>query len=311
MDHLTTTPSAPDYIAVAQEGRNEFWRYAVGSVFIAVLYLGFSTVAVVALLMASGGGLDVESLFDDETLPPAALLAVVMVPSLGLLLGSLAVSRWLHQRSLRTLFTSTPAVRWRRVGLGAGVWFALTAVVEVLAFALDPGNYSWALDLDRFVPVAVVALLLVPLQSAAEELFFRGYLLQGLGVLLGRPWAAVLITSVGFGVVHGANPEMAEFGRVFLLYYIGMGVLLALVTLLDGGLELAIGVHVANNLYGSLAVSFPGSVLDMPTPVRMASFPVGQMSLLGAVAGLALYLVLRRIGNWPPVRSVLVSRVSD
>ena len=300
------SPSAlPSFVAIAQDGRNGFWRYAAGSILIAATYLGGSVVAVVVLLVASGGGLEIESLFDGQTLPPAGLLAIVLAPSLGLLVGALVVTRLLHRRSIQTLVTAASSVRWRRVALAAALWTSLTALFELLAFAISPENYSWSFEARRFWPVALVAILLIPMQSAAEEIFFRGYLLQGLGVLLRRPWVSVLLTSVGFGLVHASNPEMAQFGSVFLLYYVGMGVLLALVTLLDGGLEIAIGAHVANNLYGALMVSFPGSVLDMPAFFRMGSFPVGLMSMFGALSGLMFYLVLRRVYNWSELSSVL------
>ncbi|MEE2776011.1 MAG: type II CAAX endopeptidase family protein [Acidobacteriota bacterium] len=297
---------SPSFVDAGRSGLNGFWRYAVGAVLVALVYLGASAVSVIAMFLLSGGSFDVEVLFDSDTLPAEQLLALVMLPAVGLLIGTMVVVLFLHRRSMRSVFTGAATIRWSRVALGAALWAGLTAALELVAFALDPGNYGFSFEAARFWPVAVVAILLVPIQSAAEELFFRGYLLQGLGVVLGRPWAAVLITSVGFGLLHGANPEMEQFGQTFLLYYIGMGLLLALVTLLDGGLELAIGAHAANNLYGALIVSFPGSVLDMPAIFRMVTFPVGQMSIFGAVAGLAFFLVLRRASPWGRLGAILL-----
>jgi len=164
------------------------------------------------------------------------------------------------------------------------------------------GDRARALGAGRrerwLAPLLIVVVLLVPLQSAAEELLFRGYLMQGIGLALRRGWAALAVTSLVFAAVHLGNPELARFGRGFLVYYAGIGLLLGLATLLDDGLEVAIGAHVANNLWGALVVSFPGSVLDTPALLRMEGVPPEVMAALGGATAVTSLVVLGILLDW-------------
>ena len=228
----------------------------------------------------------------------AATLAILLLPSIAVLIGVVVV--------VRRCFTAAARRRWcaprlrcagvarcSRRGVGGRA-----AAFEAVSFLLYPGSYTWTFDAARFVPLLVVAVLLVPLQSAAEELFFRGYLMQGLGLALGRGWAALLVTSVLFAAVHLGNPELERFGRGFLLYYAGIGLAFGLATLLDDGLEVAIGAHAANNLWGALVVSFPGSVLDTPALLRMEGVPPEVMVALGGATALTALVVLAILLDW-------------
>jgi hypothetical protein len=70
------------------------------------------------------------------------------------------------------------------------------------------------------------------------------------------------------------------------------------ITLLDDGLELAIGAHTANNLWGALVVSFPGSVLDTPALLRMEGVPPEVMMVLGGATAVTSLLVLAILLDW-------------
>jgi membrane protease YdiL (CAAX protease family) len=214
------------------------------------------------------------------------------------LAGVVLVTRVLHRRHPATLVRADGRPRWRRAALAAMVWAGAAAVFEGVAYLLYPESYSWTFEAARFVPLLVVCVLLVPLQSVAEELLFRGYLMQGLGLAIRRGWAALLVTSVLFAAVHLGNPELARFGRGFLLYYAGIGLVLGLATLLDDGLEVAIGAHVANNLWGALVVSFPGSVLDTPALLRMEGVPPEVMAALGGATAVTALVVLGILLDW-------------
>lgn len=95
----------------------------------------------------------------------------------------------------------------------------------------------------------------MPLQTSFEEYLFRGYLLQGIGVLVKNRWFPLLLTSVVFGLLHISNPEVDKIGKVIMIYYIGTGLFLGIITIMDEGLELALGFHAANNLFTALLVT--------------------------------------------------------
>ena len=288
------------FLPAARHGQASFARYAAGLGCISSIYVLLSILAAAILFAAAGEGADPNRI---PTLPlgpagPAATLAVLLLPSVAVLFAVVFVTAVVHGRSPVTLVRADGRPRYRRALLAAAVWAGAAGCFELVAYALYPRSYTWTFEPARFLPLLVVVVLLVPLQSAAEELLFRGYLMQGLGLALRRGWAALLVTSILFGAVHAGNPELERFGRGFLLYYAGIGVALGLATLLDDGLEVAIGAHAANNLWGALVVSFPGSVLDTPALLRMEGVPPGVMAVLGGATALTSLLVLGILLDW-------------
>ena len=120
---------------------------------------------------------------------------------------------------------------------------------------MNPDGYVNNFKLIPFLILCVIAILLVPLQTSFEEYFFRGYLMQGIGLIAKNKWVPLFITSIAFGLLHIANPEVEKLGYIILVYYIGTGFFLGITTLMDEGLELSLGFHAANNLFTALLVT--------------------------------------------------------
>ena len=88
----------------------------------------------------------------------------------------------------------------------------------------------------------VVIVLTSPLQAVAEEIFFRGYLMQALGSLVRPPWFGVVVSAVLFALLHGLqNPALFVDRLAF-------GLLAGLLVWRTGGLEAGIAAHVVNNV---------------------------------------------------------------
>ncbi len=104
----------------------------------------------------------------------------------------------------------------------------------------------------QFLIFAPVALILTPIQTTAEELLFRGYLLQAMALLTRDRPGLVLASSAVFVLPHLGNTEMSVGFAPMALYYFVFGVILAIITLRSNGLEMAMGVHAAINLHGTL-----------------------------------------------------------
>ena len=79
--------------------------------------------------------------------------------------------------------------------------------------------------------------------------------MQGIGIAVKNRWFPLIVTSLVFGLLHIANPEVEKLGYGILVYYIGTGFFLGIITLMDEGLELALGFHAANNLITALLVT--------------------------------------------------------
>lgn len=191
---------------------------------------------------------------------------------------------------------TTGRARWdlRRFGFGALVWGILVTAVTVQQVASDADvvlNFS----LERFFPLLIVGVLLFPFQTGFEEVLFRGYLMQGSALLFRYRWAALLATSVLFGLMHSSNPEIDTFGFwTAMPQYVIMGLIMGYVALKDDGIELAAGMHFANNLLSSLLVTSDGMVFDTAAIFRDLSPEVSWVdTLVMAVAGVVFVLICR------------------
>jgi len=125
----------------------------------------------------------------------------------------------------------------------------------IFAYFNSPDSFQWHFDLWSFLILFLICVFLLPFQTSFEEVLFRGYLLQWLVVLLRNKYLPLLITSVLFGLLHSFNPEVDELGWLSMIYYIGFGLFMGLITIMDDGLELAIGFHWATNFIGFCFVS--------------------------------------------------------
>lgn len=170
-------------------------------------------------------------------------------------LGLLFWVKFLHGQSIRRLTTARKKVDWSRILFAFTLWGSVTAILTVAAYYASPEDFVLNYDPQTFFPFLLLAIILIPLQTSFEEFLFRGYLMQGIGIFSNSRIIPFVVTSVLFGLMHIANPEVGKMGMTIMIYYIGTGFFLGLITLMDDGLELALGFHAANNLVGALLVT--------------------------------------------------------
>ena len=201
-----------------------------------------------------------------------------------------------HEKPTIKMITSRISMDWGRVFYAFLLWLGLTCSVELLVYFYTPDNYTYQLDWARFLPLLLIAFVLLPIQTSFEELLFRGYLLQGFSLVSAYRWIPILLTSVLFGMMHTFNPEVQQFGFAIMMpYYIGIGLLLAVCTVMDEGIEIALGVHAATNIYNAILVSFSGSALQTPSIFRVEELDLPLVMTLSLFTALVfLYLVARK-----------------
>ncbi|NJO41747.1 MAG: CPBP family intramembrane metalloprotease, partial [Cyanobacteria bacterium RU_5_0] len=222
--------------------------------------------------------------------------AILNLPFIFLLIGVFLVVQWLHQRPFHTLISADRSIHLRRLMAGFVAWFLLLAIPTAIDYLLFPQNYIFTFDSSQWFVLLPIALILTPLQTSSEEFFFRGYLLQGLGLLTRQPLILILVTNVLFMVLHLANPEVQR-GFVWLaLYYFSLGAFLTLFTLKDDRLELALGIHAANNLFVVLFFNAKDSALPTPSvwTVNDAGDPRFSLLLLLVQMGVFYFVFFGR-----------------
>ena len=186
---------------------------------------------------------------------------------LGFLVGFFALLlcvKYIHHKNYLDIVTARRQLDWGRIFFGAGLWGILSLITFALPFIFgDTSDIVFQFQPLNFVVLLLISLMLFPFQTSFEELLFRGYLMQGSALVLRYRWAAILLTGILFGVLHGANPEVKEFGVWLALpQYILMGLILGLVAVKDDGMELALGLHGANNILAAVTFTSDASTLQ-------------------------------------------------
>lgn len=280
----TFSPMQNSFIDASRQGRNEFGLYLAVFVLVFIANLLGSVPATWALITWKD---------DPQSLPVYIVTALMLLGFVSALFVLWLSVKHLHKRDPMTMISPTGIVQWTRVLKSAGLWLACSAVVESITYFLFPDKYQFTLNLKDFLPSLLVAIMLLPLQTSFEEIFFRGYLLQGIGSW--NLWAGIIITAAAFGLAHSFNDEIEAVGSLGLamIYYIGVGLFFALLSVIDKSLELPLGIHLANNVYAFLLVGYPSSSVPSSTiwMTTELNFPlmVGQW-----LAVLILYMVLAK-----------------
>ncbi|MCS6774749.1 MAG: hypothetical protein NZ693_11645, partial [Thermoflexales bacterium] len=168
------------FLSLSDAGKNAAWRYIVGIALIVVFWLlgGFITSAISLSL----GLVNPEAGIAGMGESPLAL-ALSLLSFLPMLVMPFLVTRWLHGRPAGTLLGVARRVHWGRVGSGFMLWVVLYVLAALILTLAGVSRYEFNPDFGRTLPMVLVGLLLLPIQTSAEEVFFRGYLLQATGRL--------------------------------------------------------------------------------------------------------------------------------
>jgi uncharacterized protein len=280
------------YLDLAWQGRNDWWRYALAVVLILFMWQILGALPGAALLIWAmvRDGLQTGS---GSGASPGALISFVafMLASVFFICGIYLAMQFIHRRPVRTLLTPARSIAWGRLLQGFGVWFVLAALMSGIEALLYPGRYVWTLDMQHFLPFVFLALILVPIQTSAEEFFFRGYILQGVGLRLRNIWVLSAISGLLFGLPHLVNPEASVNYPLLFLYYFAFGFSMAYITLRDGRLELALGAHAANNLFSVIFANYTITVLPTPSLFTVTVLDA-VFSVPVALIGMAIFVWL-------------------
>lgn len=225
------------FVAPAR-GNPALWRTVLGTAGAVLVWLGSA-----ALLIAAAGRIAAGD--------PRFILLAYLGSFAFLTLGVAMATRLLQRRSFATLF-GPGGFRPRHFSL------AILAVV-ILGGISAAATIAWTgperrLGLGDWAAWLPLALPLLLVQSAAEELLFRGFLMQSLAARFRARAIWLLLPAAVFGLMHwspgdGADPVLTIAGTALI------GLVLADITCRTGNLSAAIGLHFANNCFALTLVS--------------------------------------------------------
>jgi membrane protease YdiL (CAAX protease family) len=238
------------FIEQAYKGINTWWRVVITT----LCTVGIFVVNFIAFFMMSSE--QIEEVYKSMSNVPNNVSLIMNLSPFVLLLGLLfLLVRNIHNRSVLSLTTSRNKIDYKRILFSFSLVVFLIIVVFVVTFFIDHSNIVWNFNTLKFSFLFLISIVLFPFQIGLEEYLFRGYLMQQIGIIVKNRWFPLLFTSVVFGLFHSANPEVAQMGFGVMFFYIGTGLLLGIMTLMDESLELALGFHLGNNLMAALLIT--------------------------------------------------------
>ena len=333
----------------ANSGYNDWWRYILVTIVVGIGYMIGQFPLALAITRSSADNPEVQksNLEEFSTNPDFTTFginsnmgfALLLLMFVGALTAFFFIFKPMHDREFKSLVNPFSKIRWNRIFTAFSLWLSMTIILEAVAYFVYPENYSFTFRWNTFIPLLLISLLILPIQTSTEELFFRGYIMQGTGltptyklisivgsiaiaiilytsiskfdfmnvlddsvllilirktgllialilISLGLNYLVVsivqnlklakdhflmkrtkllplIITSVLFGLIHAMNPEIEKFGfGIMQAYYISAGLVLGIMTIMDDGLELALGVHAATNFSGAVFVGYSGAAIQ-------------------------------------------------
>lgn len=302
------------FIEQGVKPENHFWKYILGS--LAIIFASFvgQIIFAAAILYDSFSSKKLYPTTNDAVMSyfdSNLTLLLVLFSFVFTMIAVYGVVRLIHKQTILSVTTSRNKVDWKRIIFSFSLWSAFTIITTLLSYFYDPSNFIFNFKPIPFAILAVIAILLVPIQTSCEEYIFRGYLMQGFANLAKNKWFPLLLTSLIFGSLHYFNPEVAKVGPIIMVYYIGTGFFLGIITLMDEGMELALGFHAANNLIGALLVTADWTALQTHSIFKDISEPSAGYEVFFPVLVIfpLLLFIFSKKYNWNNWKEKLTGKI--
>lgn len=271
----------------------EPWRTALGVLLVAGIYLlgvgglGWAAIQVAERIQLGAGYallFEMAAMSSKRAVMLALFSIVLALPALWLVL------RFLHHRPLRSLIAPTGRIHWRnysRALVFVAVFGLVTSVPVLMGSAA-----TQQLTLMQWLPWVAPALLLIFLQTATEELFFRGYLMQQLAARFHSRWVWWLLPAVLFGALHYNTVTYGENTWIVVATATLAGLIFADITARSGDLSIALGLHFANNLTSVLIIGVPGQLSSLSLYLHKINLRDVDVMRIELLSSMALMLVV-------------------
>lgn len=305
------------HLESAFQGKNSFWRYLV--MFVAVLAAS-NTIGAIPLFIAYSAKISSNpEIISELKANPSNMsllgydanigLMIMLIPFIAGILAFFFLVKPINNRSFKQTINGTSSIRWNRIFVPAIIWILISAAYFFIYKGIDPSNFTLNNTSISLLVLIGISLLLIPFQAAFEEVLFRGYLMQGFAVLARNRWFPLIMTSLLFGLMHAWNPEVKEFGFFTMMaQYVLFGILFGIITILDDGIEIALGAHTAQNIFVSIFVTNSSSVLQCPAIYEQHKiYPWVEFTGLFA-SSLIFFIIMKMVYKWDNI-SLLFGKI--
>ena len=229
-----------------------------GIYFVLLLIVSFALLAFAVMLRVPYDYLtDLQRIYANVFKTPLVFVAllITIIPVIPAIFIARLITNF---KPLGLIHSIAGRMRWSYLSVFLGFGFLIFGLYYVGFATLDGSlttqNSVHPLNSGMFWLYIVLILLIVPFQCYAEELLFRGYLMQTVGRWLKNPVWAIIVPAPIFMVLHG-------YGLWGLLSVLTMALIAGFLCWYTGGLEAGIGLHIANNvsifIFGLLGLADP------------------------------------------------------
>ena len=234
------------------------------------------------------------------------LLAILLVFVVYLLvLWGIIV--FVHKRSLKSYTTGFSYFRWRRMVFSFIIYLSIALLVQWISIVQSGESYTFrSPSWEFFLPLVLIALCLLPFQTAAEEIFVRGYLMQAVAIKSKSVALAILLPSLVFALLHGINPEVYKYGFwIMMTAYFTTALFFAVIAFQDNGLEIPIGFHTANNFLAAVFINYEGSALDTDALFILKNINMEQDLIINLILNVISLIIMHRLLKWSSWKNLL------
>jgi membrane protease YdiL (CAAX protease family) len=262
---------ANKFLDNVKEGKNDFWRYALTSL------MSFGIAEFVSVFYIIIFSIFQTSIWNFESDMVTNFIAIFISFSMSAIF-LLLLLEVLHKRNIMSLVNSVEKydvfgrvkswvdrIQWNRFFKGFLIWSIFLIAIEIVAYLFYPEDFILNWDLGNFFSLFLLFLIAIPIQVTFEELFFRGYLNQGLSLKIKNPIIVITISSLLFGFAHLLNGDNAISMFLYVYSAFIVGIIWSIITLLDNGIEWSTGAHLANNFFAFVIIGGEGSIDNFGT----------------------------------------------
>lgn len=255
-----------------------------GIYFVLLLIVSFALLAFAVMLRVPYDYLtDLQRIYANVFKTPLVFVAllITIIPVIPAIFIARLITNF---KPLGLIHSIAGRMRWSYLGVFLGFGFLIFGLYYVGFATLDGSlttqNSVHPLNSGMFWLYIVLILLIVPFQCYAEELLFRGYLMQTVGRWLKNPVWAIIVPAPIFMVLHG-------YGLWGLLSVLTMALIAGFLCWYTGGLEAGIGLHIANNvsifIFGLLGLEDPFGAVREEQPLDFVQALILQLAFAGLV----------------------------
>ena len=292
----------------ALDGQNQIWKYIVlflvafigGQMIGSIPFLG----VIISKVITSGGNgfIRPENPMDFSAygISHNLSLALMIFAFVGIFFAFALLIKPFHKRTLMETINGRTKIRTNRIWMGMLVWGSVLTISLIISLVTaKEGEIEFQFNFAKFIPLLMIVLILLPFQTTIEEILFRGYLTQGVAARTKSRWMALIIPSVLFGLMHSFNPEVMKFGFWLIMpQYIMMGLMLGIITILDDGIEIAIGIHFINNAFAALFTTHSASVFQTDAVFKFNYIDPKFDLIILTITSIVVVFVLAKIYKW-------------